>query len=848
MEPTTDKEKRIYELAKDFKISSPAMMKILSELGFQPKSHMSVASDDMIAKVGQRFNREKETAKREMEQKSLAKETRDKAAMAQATQSSHPAPQPQVTHTPPPAPRPQAATPPSQSQQPQRPQQTQQRFQQSSHYGQQQGARPTQTTHYPPQAQRPQTPPPASVTPSSSVAAGQAPSPTSPSAPPVVGKIKVVTHVPQIVDSAKTIAKRKKKDRRKKKEREVDQVEVARAFKATMATMGSGSGSARAARRRTRRAESGDAVVSDQPENLVQVNEFMSVAELAKVLEQRPADVIAKLFQMGLMATINQRLDLDTIETIADEFGFQVEVMDEVGESAREEEHSETMSKRAPVVTVMGHVDHGKTSLLDYIRKTNVVAGEAGAITQHIGAYEVVHNGDRIVFLDTPGHEAFTAMRARGAQLTDIVILVVAADEGVMPQTVEAIDHSRAANVPIIVAITKIDKPGANAENVRMLLSKQNLLAEAWGGKTIMVEVSSKKGTGIDKLLEMIILQAEMLDLKADPAIRAQGLVVDSRLEKGRGSVVTVLVQKGSCKVGDPIVAGAFNGRIRTITNDRDERINEIGPATPAQITGLDGVPQAGDSFMAVKDDQEAKEISLKRSQLKREYEFRRPQGHVTLEKVFDQIKEGQIQEIRLVIKGDVDGSVEVLADTLTKISTSEVKTTVIRQGVGAITESDVLLAAASNAIIIGFQVTPDSRARELARREKVDIRTYDIIYEAEDDVRKALEGLLSPELSEKFVGHAEIRNTFRVPKVGVVAGSYVKEGRINRKDKIRLIRDGKVVYTGQLASLRRFKDDAREVKEGFECGIGIENFNDLKVGDIIEAYEVVETARTLAP
>lgn len=818
MEPTTDKEKRIYELAKDYKISSPAMMKILSEMGFQPKSHMSVASDDMIQAVIGKFNRERETAKREMEQKSLAKEARERAAMAQATQnmqSSHPQ---HSVHTPPThAPAPSAPTRPRETG-PSMP-----------------SMRPTQVSH-----SASATPPPAPPQP----VATPAPSATGPL---TVGKIKVVTQVPELVDSAKKLdRKKKKKDRRKKKEREVDQVEVARAFKATMATMGSTS--TRAGRRRVRRAEAEDAAVTDQPENVIQVNEYMSVAELAKVLEQRPADVIAKLFEMGMMATINQRLDLDTIEMIADEFGYAVEVLAEVGETAREEEHSDTMSKRAPIVTVMGHVDHGKTSLLDYVRKTNVVAGEAGAITQHIGAYEVVHKGERIVFLDTPGHEAFTAMRARGAHLTDIVVLVVAADEGVMPQTVEAIDHARAANVPIIVAITKVDKPGANPENVRMLLSKQNLLAEAWGGKVIMVEVSSKKGTGIDKLLDMIILQAEMLDLKADPDIRAQGIVVDSRLEKGRGSVVTVLVQKGKCKVGDPIVAGAFNGRIRTITNDRDQRLNEIGPATPAQITGLDGVPQAGDSFLAVRDDQEAKEISLKRSQLKREYEFRRPQGHVTLEKVFEQIKEGQIKEVRLIIKGDVDGSVEVLSDTLTKISTSEVKTTVIRQGVGAITESDVLLAAASNAIIIGFQVAADSRARELARREKVDVRTYDIIYEAEDDVRKALEGLLSPELSEKFVGNAEVRNIFRVPKVGVVAGSYVKEGRINRRDKVRLTRDGKVVYTGQLASLKRFKDDAREVKEGFECGIGIENFNDIKVGDIIEAYEVVETARTLAP
>jgi len=502
---------------------------------------------------------------------------------------------------------------------------------------------------------------------------------------------------------------------------------------------------------------------------------------------------------------------------------------------------------RAPVVTVMGHVDHGKTSLLDFIRKTSVVAGEAGAITQHIGAYEVVHGNDRIAFVDTPGHEAFTAMRARGAQITDIVVLVVAADDGVRPQTIEAIDHARAADVPIIVAINKIDKPSANPDNVRTQLSKQNLVAEEWGGKTIIVEVSAKQGTGIDKLLEMILLQAEMMDLQADPNIRAQGVVVDARLEKGLGPVVTVMIQKGSCEVGDSMVAGTYAGHIRAITNDRDERLERIGPSTPARITGLNGVPQAGDSFIQAKNDQEAKEICFKRSQIKREQDTRRTLGRMSLDRVFDRIKEGQIKELRLIIKGDVDGSVEVLDDTLSKIATDEVKTNIIHANVGAVSESDVLLAAASDAVIIGFHVSIDSRARELAKNEKVDIRLYDIIYEAEANIKQALEGMLSPELSERFVGLAEVREVFKVPKVGAVAGCYVKEGRFTRKDKIRLTRDGKVIYNGNILSLKRFKDDAREVKEGFECGIGIENFNDIKVGDLLEAIEIVETARTLS-
>jgi translation initiation factor IF-2 len=523
---------------------------------------------------------------------------------------------------------------------------------------------------------------------------------------------------------------------------------------------------------------------------------------------------------------------------VAAEFGFDVKLQAEIGQEAREEEKEEQLVGRAPIVTVMGHVDHGKTSLLDYIRKTNVVAGEVGAITQHIGAYEITYDGKRIVFLDTPGHEAFTAMRSRGTQITDIVVLIVAADEGVRPQTIEAIDHARAGGVPIIVAVSKIDKPGANPDDIRTQLANHNLLAEDWGGKTIFVNISSKTGEGVDKLQELILLQAEMMDLKADPSIRGQGVVVEAKLEKGRGAVPTVLIQRGSCKVGDPIVAGVHHGRIRTIHNDRDQRLQDIGPATPAQFTGLSGVPQAGDSFLVVKDDQEAREITSKRGQVRREYDSRRPLGAVTLEKIYDQIQDGQIQEVRLIIKGDVDGSVEVLSDTLSKISTEEVRTAIIRQAVGAVTESDVLLAAASDAIIIGFQVGLELRARELAAREKVDVRRYDVIYEAETDVKKALEGLLAPTLSEEFVGMAEVREIFKVPKIGAIAGCYVKEGRIQRKDRVRLTRDGRTIYSGNIASLRRFKEDAREVKEGFECGIGIENYNAIKVGVLIEAIE----------
>ncbi|MCP4631993.1 MAG: translation initiation factor IF-2, partial [candidate division Zixibacteria bacterium] len=496
--------------------------------------------------------------------------------------------------------------------------------------------------------------------------------------------------------------------------------------------------------------------------------------------------------------------------------------------------------------TVMGHVDHGKTSLLDFIRKTNVVGDEAGAITQHIGAYIVKNKGGNITFIDTPGHEAFTAMRARGAQVTDMVVLVVAADDGVKPQTIEAIDHARAANVPIIVAINKIDKPTANVESIKQQLSNHNLSPEEWGGKTIMAEISAKTGQGIDNLLEMILLQAEMLDLKADPTIRGQGIVIEAKLEKGRGPSCTVIVQKGSVNTSDPVCAGTFYGRIRVMLGDMENKLESVGPSAPMRFTGLNGVPQAGDSFMVVKDDQEARQISTKRAQIKREYEIRRGFGRATLENIYAQIKDGQIKELRLIIKADVDGSAEVLADTLSKIRTDEVRTTILHKGVGAVTESNVLLAATSGAIIIGFNVTPDARAREMAAKEKVDIRKYDIIYEVESDVRKALEGMLAPEEKEVFSGLAEVRQVFKVPKIGAVAGCFVKEGTIKRVNKVHITREGIIIHTGDLVSLRRFKDDAREVTNGYECGIGIENFNDIKVGDLIEAYEIEEIARTL--
>jgi translation initiation factor IF-2 len=804
--------KKIHDLAKEYKVSAHAMLKIIQDMGYPIKSHMSVATPDVVNAVSLKFAQERRQAKMEMDQKRKATleaertkveaEVRTKAEAVAAAKA--------------------AASPAS----------VLARIDGLTR-GKLIKAAPPKEKEKEKEKEKdlPEKP------------KGKVHERTVVPVVPVLVVPKVETPEDDNLAAMlkKAEQKKKRKDRKKKKDRRVvNQAEVAKSFRATMADLSGGK-----PKRKYRKTEA-DGEVSTEDLNVVEVSEFMSVAELAKLMDHKAAEVVAKLMELGMLATINQRLDMDSIEMVAGEFGFTVRLQAEIGEEAREVEVEGQLEVRAPVVTVMGHVDHGKTSLLDYIRKTNVVAGEAGAITQHIGAYEVQHNKHRIVFLDTPGHEAFTAMRSRGAQITDIVVLIVAADEGVRPQTVEAIDHARAASVPIVVALSKIDKPGANLDNVRTELSKHGLLVEEWGGKTIAVPISSKSGEGIDRLLEMILLQAEMLDLKADPMIRGQGVVVDAKLEKGRGSVVTVLIQRGTCRVGDPIVAGTYSGHVRTIHNDRDQRLDKIGPATPAQITGLAGVPQAGDTFLVVKDDQEAREITARRGQVKREYDARRPQGAISLEQVFNRIKEGQIKEVRLIIKADVDGSAEVLADTLGKIETSEVKTSIIRRGVGAITESDVLLAAASDAIIIGFQVSPDPRARELAAQEKVDIRRYEVIYEAENDVKKALEGLLSPTLTEQFVGLAEVREIFKVPKTGVVAGCYVREGRVSRKDRVRLTRDGKQVYAGNISSLRRFKDDTREVKEGFECGIGIENYNDIKVGDLIEALEVVETARTL--
>jgi len=582
--------------------------------------------------------------------------------------------------------------------------------------------------------------------------------------------------------------------------------------------------------------------------SVLKVTEFVSVNELATMMDIPVIDIISTCMSLGLIVSINQRLDAETMAMLAEEFGYSVEfVSAELQEAVREEEDTdEELSPRPPIVTVMGHVDHGKTKLLDYIRNTNVIAGEAGGITQHIGAYSVqLDNGKIITFLDTPGHEAFTAMRARGAQITDIVIIVVAADDGVMPQTREAINHAHAAGVPIIFAINKIDKPQANADKIREELATMNFLVEEWGGKYQSQEISAKDGLNIDFLLEKILLQSEMLELTANPDKPALGTVIESSLDKGRGFVSTVLVKAGTLKVGDVVLAGSCFGHVKAMYNERNQKITEATPSTPALILGLNGAPQAGDKFNVMQSDKEAKDIATKRAQLQREQGLR-TQKHITLDEIGRRIAIGNFQELNIIAKGDVDGSVEALSDSLIKLSTEEIQVNIIHKAVGQISESDILLAAASNAVVVGFQVRPSVSARKLAEKEGIDIRLYSIIYDAIEEIRAAMEGMLSPEIKEEIVATIEVREVFSIGKVGTIAGCFVREGKVTRNTKVRVIRDGIVLFTGDLGSLKRFKDDVKEVLSGYECGLNIDNFNDIKLGDVIEGYQTVSVKKTL--
>lgn len=646
----------------------------------------------------------------------------------------------------------------------------------------------------------------------------------------------------------------RKKDKRKRDFRhEVSDEEVESQIKETLSRL-SGVGKSRAAKYRKLKREAigekleQEAQQAEAEKQLLKVTEFISVSQLASMMELQPTDVISFCMGLGIFVSINQRLDAETIKLIAEEFGYQVQFISvEALEDIQEEtDKPEDLLPRPPIVTVMGHVDHGKTSLLDYIRKTNVIAGEAGGITQHIGAYGVVlENGKKITFLDTPGHEAFTAMRARGAQITDVVIIVIAADDGVKPQTVEAINHAQAAGVPIVFAITKIDKPAANPEKVKEQLSQMNLLVEDWGGKYQCQEISAKAGTNVELLLEKVLLEAELKDLKANFNKRATGTIIESSLDKGRGYVATLIVKSGTLHVGDVIVAGPFSGKVKALFNERGVPISEAPPSTPAQILGLDGAPQAGDKFHVLDDERQAREIANKRMQLQREQSLR-TKKHITLDEIGRRIAIGDFRELNIIVKGDVDGSVEALSDSLLKLSTPKIHVNIIHKGVGQITDSDVLLASASNAIIVGFNVRPSGTAKKLAEQEQIDIRMYSIIYNAINEVKDAMEGMLAPEFEEKIVCNIEVREVFHISKVGAVAGCKVLEGKISRNTKIRVIRNGVVIHTGALSSLKRFKDDVKEVLAGQECGLSVDGYNDIQVGDIIEGYEQVEVKAKL--
>jgi translation initiation factor IF-2 len=629
-------------------------------------------------------------------------------------------------------------------------------------------------------------------------------------------------------------------------------------IKATLARLSGAGKSGKFAQRAKFRRQKRDDVAATAEElameqelqsKVLKVTEFVTANELASMMDVSVTQIISTCMSLGLFVSINQRLDAETLSIVADEFGYQVEFVKPQDEEANldQPDNPEDLVPRAPIVTIMGHVDHGKTSLLDFIRKTNVIGGEAGGITQHIGAYEVTlpENKGKITFLDTPGHEAFTAMRARGAQVTDIVIIVIAADDSVMPQTREAINHAQAAGAPIIFAFNKIDRPGANADKIREQLSAMNILVEEWGGKYQTQEISAKTGLNIDLLLEKVLLEAELLELKANPNKRAVGTVIEAALDKGRGIVTTILVQSGRLKVGDPILAGCYSGRVKALTNERGQRVEVAGPSTPVQVLGMQGAPTAGDKFNVLESEVEAREIANKRLQLQREQGLR-TQKHITLDEIGRRLAVGNFKELNIIVKGDVDGSIEALSDSLLKLSTEQIQVNIISKAVGQISESDVLLASASDAIIIGFQVRPSGSARKLAEQEQIDIRLYSIIYDAINEIKAAMEGMLAPTFEEKIVANVEIRETFKISKVGTIAGCMVLDGKINRNSKIRIIREGVVIYTGELASLKRFKDDVKEVSTGYECGLNIQNFNNIEVGDIVEAYENVEVKRKL--
>ena len=837
------KKIRIYKLASEYNLAVENLVEFLESKGYKIKSHMSTLTDEMIDEINDHFKKEIEKAEKhykkiaEFQKKRVEKETEEetdeKKEPTEKEEKTEPAEIKIVD-----------VSPPKES---------------------------VEETKVKTEEKVPE----AKVKEESKKEKTKI---EKPKGLKVVGKIELgETKKPKEVaekeEEGQEVRKKKRKRRTKKKSGEaeieespiarkrkkvrkfeIDQREVKEAIRKTLLSMDdstvSGRASARKKKRKEREAKEEEILEQRSlDQKRLKVSEYIAVNELANLMNVPVSEVITKCIELGLMVSINQRLDLETLTLVADEFGFELELQEEYSAEALEDivDEPDKLKPRPPVVTIMGHVDHGKTSLLDYIRRTNVVAGESGGITQHIGAYKVVVDGNKeITFLDTPGHEAFTAMRARGARLTDIVVLIIAADDAVMPQTIEAIDHALAANVPIVIAINKIDKSGANIDKIKQQLADRNILVEDWGGKYQCVEISAKTGVNIDRFLETISLEAEMLDLKANPDRTARGAIVESQLDKGRGISATTLVQKGTLKIGDPFVAGIYQGKVRAMFDERGQKVLEATPSTPVQVLGFEGSPQSGDTFVVVESDRVAREIGLKRQRLKREQDQK--QIHrITLDEIAKQISIGGVKELPLIVKGDVDGSVEALSDSLMKLSTEEVVVQVIHKGIGGISESDVLLAAASNAIIVGFHVRPNLNARKLAESEAVDIRIYNVIYDAINEVKSALEGLLSPVLSEEVVATLEVRETFKVPKSGTVAGCMVQEGKITRSDKIRLIREGIVIQEGEIGNLKRFKDDVREVDSGYECGLNIKAYNDVKVGDVIEAYKIIETKKKLS-
>jgi translation initiation factor IF-2 len=889
MAETAEKRKKLYKVATELNLSHETLIEFLRKKGHEVKSHMSSLDEDMMKDILVHFKKEKDVAEKHQRKIAEIRETKKRAERKVEESAEVPLPSP----APPPAPpEPPAAAPSPEdvpvieeaavplpvegvepevpapaaplepveaSAPPAEPVPVREKVEARKPRGEDllsplEKERRTRVglTIKGKMDLRPTKPPARAVKPGTGTAAPAAAE--SDEHKRKKKKKKVREDVPETKAVETDDLDRKKKKKKKIRHKEIDQAEVTDAIRRTFAAMDDTPATGRAVLKKRKKKEREEEVArlaeeAQKEEGKLRVTEFVSVNDLANLMHVNVADVIKKCMELGIMVSINQRLDRDTITLVADEFGFAISFYEEVTEEevhTEGEDRPEDLVRRPPVVTIMGHVDHGKTSLLDFIRRSNVVAGESGGITQHIGAYNVKTSGGRVItFLDTPGHEAFTAMRARGAQITDIVVLVVAADDSVMPQTLEAISHAQAAGVPIIIAINKIDKPEANADRIRQQLAEKNILVEEWGGKYQCVELSARSGKNVDVLLEKIGLEADVLDLKSNPGRLALGTIVEAQLDKGKGITATVLVQKGTLRVGDPFLAGIFSGKVRAMFDERGNRLEAAGPSTPVQLTGLDGFPQAGDSFLVMATDREAREISLKRQQLKREQDFR--QIHLTtLDDISQQIKEGQVRELNVIVKGDVDGSVEALSDSLMKIEHKEVKLRVIHSGVGMISESDIILAAASGAVIIGFRVRPNLNARRLAEKEKVEIRTYNIIYDAIDHIHMALEGLLAPERKEEVVGTMEVREVFKVPKIGNIAGCHVQDGKIMRNNRVRLIRDGIQVFEGSISSLKRFKDDVREVEAGFECGLGLENFNDIKVADVVEAFRIVEAKRKL--